>query len=47
VQASTKFIVPYEEWGMKNPSTLFLKVDKTVAISISAAGEVQGSTASH
>jgi polyisoprenoid-binding protein YceI len=47
VQANTKFIVPYEEWGMKNPSTLFLKVDKTVAISISAVGEVQVSTPSH
>jgi polyisoprenoid-binding protein YceI len=47
VQANTKFIVPYEEWGMKNPSTLFLKVDKTVAISISAIGEVQAGAASH
>ena len=41
VEAHTKFIVPYEEWGMKNPSTLFLKVEKTVQISISAVGELQ------
>lgn len=47
VEAHTKFVVPYEEWGMKNPSTLFLKVEKTVAITISAVGEVQGSAASH
>jgi polyisoprenoid-binding protein YceI len=47
VDVHTKFVVPYEEWGMKNPSTLFLKVDKTVSISITAVGDVQSSTASH
>jgi polyisoprenoid-binding protein YceI len=44
VEAHTKFAVPYEEWGMKNPSTLFLKVDKTVQISISTAAELQTSS---
>jgi polyisoprenoid-binding protein YceI len=44
VEAHTKFVVPYEEWGMKNPSTLFLKVDKTVQISISTAAELQTSS---
>lgn len=43
VEAHTKFVVPYEEWGMKNPSTLFLRVDKTVQISISTAAELQTS----
>lgn len=47
VEAHTKFVVPYEEWGMKNPSTLFLKVEKTVQISISAVGELQTASASH
>jgi polyisoprenoid-binding protein YceI len=41
VEAHTKFDVPYVDWGMKNPSTLFLKVEKTVQISISAVGELQ------
>jgi polyisoprenoid-binding protein YceI len=38
--ATTKFDVPYEAWGMKNPSTLFLKVENKVEISISTAGMV-------
>ena len=36
--ATTKFDVPYQAWGMKNPSTLFLKVDNKVEIDISAVG---------
>jgi polyisoprenoid-binding protein YceI len=47
VEAHTRFVVPYEEWGMKNPSTLFLKVDKAVQISISTVGDLQTSGASH
>jgi len=46
VEAHTKFVVPYEEWGMKNPSTLFLKVEKTVQVSISSTGELQTASAS-
>lgn len=41
VDAQTKFDVPYEQWGMKNPSTLFLKVSNTVQIGIEAVGEIQ------
>ena len=41
LEANTKFEVPYVDWGMKNPSTLFLKVDKSVQISIAAVGELQ------
>lgn len=41
IDAHTKFDIPYEQWGMKNPSTLFLKVSNTVQISISAVGELQ------
>ena len=38
--AAAKFEVPYEAWGMKNPSTLFLKVDKTVEIEVSVVATV-------
>jgi len=42
--ATISFPVPYQEWGMKNPSTLFLKVNDTVAIDIQAAGEIKPGT---
>ncbi len=32
--AATQFDVPYVKWGMKNPSTLFLRVSDKVQISI-------------
>jgi polyisoprenoid-binding protein YceI len=38
--ATTTFDVPYEAWGMKNPSTFLLKVENKVAITISTAGTV-------
>lgn len=38
--ATTKFDVPYQAWGMKNPSTLFLKVDNQVEIDIETVGTV-------
>jgi polyisoprenoid-binding protein YceI len=40
VEAHTSFSVPYDAWGMKNPSTLFLMVDKEVKISITAVGDL-------
>ena len=42
MKATTNFIVPYQAWGMKNPSTLFLHVDDKVRISVSAAGRLTG-----
>ena len=44
VEAHTKFSIPFEEWGMKNPNNMFLKVDKVVQLSITAAGELQPTT---
>jgi polyisoprenoid-binding protein YceI len=30
--ATARFEIPYIEWGMKNPSTLFLRASKTVVV---------------
>jgi polyisoprenoid-binding protein YceI len=38
--ATVHFTVPYEKWGMKNPSTLFLRVNDSVEIDLAAAGNV-------
>ncbi len=36
--ATVHFTVPYEKWGMKNPSTLFLRVSDSVEIDLVASG---------
>jgi polyisoprenoid-binding protein YceI len=41
VRASTSFVVPYQDWGMKNPSTFLLKVENKVSISISSVGRIR------
>jgi polyisoprenoid-binding protein YceI len=41
--ATIAFPVPYVQWGMKNPSTLFLRVKDTVEIEIQAVGEIRSS----
>ena len=38
--ATVHFTVPYTKWGMKNPSTLFLRVNDSVEIDLVAAGNV-------
>jgi polyisoprenoid-binding protein YceI len=38
--ASLKFDLPYVAWGMKDPSTFILKVNKSVELEIEAAGRV-------
>jgi polyisoprenoid-binding protein YceI len=38
--ATVHFTVPYEKWGMKNPSTLFLRVNDSVEIDLTAAGNI-------
>ena len=43
--ATVHFTVPYQKWGMKNPSTLFLKVSDTVEIDLVASGTVVRHTA--
>src|SRR5271157_2102116 len=39
--AETHFTIPYVSWGLKNPSTLFLRVNDTVDIAIRAAGQIK------
>jgi len=39
IKAETRFNVPYVKWGMKNPSTLFLRVADQVTINIVAVGQ--------
>jgi polyisoprenoid-binding protein YceI len=38
--ATIHFAVPYANWGMKNPSTLFLRVSESVDIDLTASGTV-------
>jgi len=40
LDADTQFPVPYQKWGMKNPSTFILHVDDTVQIHIHAVGRL-------
>ena len=40
VKAKTSLSIPYQTWGMKNPSTLFLHVDDKVQVSINAVGKL-------
>ena len=39
-RATLKFAVPFVQWGMKDPSTLFLRVDKHVDITIHTVAKV-------
>ena len=41
ITVTGKFIVPYVEWGMKNPSNILLKVNKDVEIDITAVGHLE------
>jgi polyisoprenoid-binding protein YceI len=38
--ATVHFTVPYTKWGMKNPSTLFLRVSDSVEIDLATVGSL-------
>ena len=40
VKADASFVVPYQDWGMKNPSTFLLKVGNKVSITVSSVGRI-------
>ena len=39
--ADAQFTIPYQDWGLKNPSTLFLRVDDTVDLAIHTVGRIK------
>ena len=41
LSATLHFRIPYVAWGMKNPSTLILRVSKEVEVEVVAAGRLQ------
>jgi polyisoprenoid-binding protein YceI len=43
--ATVHFTIPYQKWGIKNPSTLFLRVSDTVEIDLVAVGSLDRRTA--
>jgi polyisoprenoid-binding protein YceI len=40
LKIESHFSVPYVEWGLKNPSTFILRVDKAVGVEIHAVGQL-------
>lgn len=43
--ASTHLLIPYVDWGLKNPSSLFLRVGSQVEIDVKAVGRITVPTA--
>jgi polyisoprenoid-binding protein YceI len=41
VSGATTFVIPYVQWGMKNPSNFLLKVEDKVQMTIQATGRLR------
>lgn len=40
VKAQARFEIPYQDWGLHDPSVLFLRVARVVAVTVRAEGEL-------
>lgn len=47
LQLATRLVIPYVQWGLRNPSTFILRVSDKVTIDIHAVGHVTNAAASH
>lgn len=47
LSADTSFVIPYIQWGMKNPSALFLRVSDKVQIHIHAVGQLKSAAGAY
>ena len=47
IKLAIHFVIPYVEWGLKNPSNFFLHANDKVEVDIHATGHVETTTASH
>jgi polyisoprenoid-binding protein YceI len=45
LRLTTSFAVPYRDWGMKNPSNMFLHVENDVAVKVTSVGQLANAPA--
>lgn len=47
LQIAIHYVIPYVDWGLKNPSNFFLRASDKVEIEIHATGRIETALASH
>jgi polyisoprenoid-binding protein YceI len=45
LKAESRFPIPYVEWGLHDPSVMFLRVEKVVTVKVQAEGRLEGAGA--